>query len=69
MQKSRIVTLRFGTARQKMVLERGITPTLSRRTITCEYELQSCRGKSAGAKRPHERAPTRNPLPFRFATF
>jgi hypothetical protein len=38
------------TGRQKTVLERGTHPKLSRRT--CEYGLQSCRGKSAGvAKR------------------
>jgi hypothetical protein len=29
--------------RQKMVLERWTTPNLSRRTCTCEYELQSSR--------------------------
>jgi hypothetical protein len=34
------------------------------------YELQSCRGESAGvAKRPRERSPTRKPLTLRFANF
>jgi hypothetical protein len=45
-----------------MVLERWTNPKRSRRTCTCEYGLQSCRGKSACvAKRPRERSPTRNP--------
>ena len=61
-QNLRIVMLGFGTGRQKSVLEREMTPKVSRRTCTCEYGLQSCRGKSAGvAKRPRERSPTRNP--------
>ena len=35
---------------------------VSRRSCTCEYRLQSCRGKPAGvAIRPRERSPTRNP--------
>jgi hypothetical protein len=52
----RIVTLGFGTGRQKMALERWTTPKLSRRTCAYEYGLQSCRGKSAGvAKRPRDR--------------
>ena len=43
-------------------LERWTDPKLSRRTCTCEYVLQSCRGKSAGvARRRRERSPTRNP--------
>ena len=55
MQQSRIVTLRFGTGRQKMALERWTNPTLSRRTCTCEYGLQFGGGKSAGfAKQPRE---------------
>ena len=63
MKELRIVTLGFGTGRQKMLLERWTNPKLSRRACTCEYGLQSCRGKSAGvAKRPRERSPTRNPL-------
>jgi hypothetical protein len=54
-QKLRIVTQATGMARQRMVLERGTSPKLSRRTCTCEYGLQPCRGKSAGvAKRPRE---------------
>jgi hypothetical protein len=37
-------------------------PKRSRRTCTCEYGLQPCRGKSAGvSKLPRERSPTRNP--------
>jgi hypothetical protein len=41
-----------------MVLERRTNPKLSRHTCTCEYGLQSCRGKPAGvAKRPRERSP------------
>jgi hypothetical protein len=59
------VTLRSGTGRQKMGLERWTYPKLSRRTCTCENGLQSCRGESAGvAKRPRERSPTRNPSRF-----
>jgi hypothetical protein len=62
MKKLRIVTLGVGTGRQKMVLERGANPTLSRRTCSPRYGLQSGRGESAGvAKRPRERSPTRNP--------
>jgi hypothetical protein len=66
MQKLRIVTLGFGTARQKRVLERRTNPTLSRRSCSPRYGLQSCRGKSAGvAKRPRELiSPTRNPLRY-----
>jgi hypothetical protein len=64
----RVLTLTWvWHARQKLVLERWTNPKLPRRTCSCEYGLQSCRGKSAGsAKRPRERSPTRNPL--RFAT-
>jgi hypothetical protein len=61
MQKLRIVTLqvlvRFGTGRQKTVLERWTKPIRSRRTCSSPwYGLQSCwRGKSAGVtKRPRE---------------
>jgi hypothetical protein len=39
-QKLRIVTQATGMARQRMVLERGTSPKLSRRTCTCEYGLQ-----------------------------
>jgi hypothetical protein len=47
------------TARQKTALERWTNPKLSRRTCTCEYGLQCCRGESAGvAKPPRERSPT-----------
>ena len=57
-EKLRIATLKFGTGAHKMVLERGTNPKRSRRTCTCEYGLQSCRGKSAGvARRPRERNP------------
>jgi hypothetical protein len=35
MRKLRIVTLRFGTGRERMVLERWTNPKLSRRTCTC----------------------------------
>jgi hypothetical protein len=48
MRKLRIVTLRFGTARQKMVLERWTNPKPQRRTRSSRYEVPSCRGKSAG---------------------
>jgi hypothetical protein len=51
----RIVTLRFGTGRQRMGLERWTNPKLSRRACTCEYRLRSCRGKSAGLENPHVR--------------
>jgi hypothetical protein len=46
-----------------MVLERGTNPTLSRRTCSPRYGLQSSGSKSAAgvAKRPRERSPTRNP--------
>jgi outer membrane biosynthesis protein TonB len=61
--KLRIVTL--GTGRQKRLLERWTNLKHSRRTCTCECELRSWRGKSAGvAKRPRERSPTRNPLRY-----
>ena len=68
-QKLRIVTLRFGAVRQKMVLERWTNPKRSRRTCICEFGLPSCRGKSAGvAKRPRERSISHpKPPPFRFA--
>jgi hypothetical protein len=47
-----------------MGLERWTNPKRSRPTCTCEYGLQSRRGKSAGvAKRACERSPTRNPYP------
>jgi hypothetical protein len=49
----------FGTGRQKMVLERGTPPKLSRRTCSPRYGLQSWRRISASvAKRPRERSPT-----------
>ena len=40
-----------GAGRQKMALERGTNPKLSRRTCTCEYWLQSCLERSAGSRR------------------
>jgi hypothetical protein len=50
-----IARLGSGATRQKLALERGANPKLSRRTCTWEYEPQSRRGKSAGvAKRPRE---------------
>jgi hypothetical protein len=42
MCKLRIGRLGFGTGRQKPALERGTTPTLSRRTCIPPYGLQSC---------------------------
>ena len=54
---------RSGLARgdRKWSLNEGHIPN-QRRTRTCEYGLQPCRGESAGvAKRPRERPPTRNP--------
>jgi hypothetical protein len=52
-----------------MVLERGTDPKRSRRTYACEYELQSCRGKSVGVtRRPRELISHPKPLPSRFAT-
>ena len=60
--KLRIATLRFGTGRHRMVLERWTHPKPRRRTCSLQYGLPSCRGESAGvAKRPRERSPTRNP--------
>jgi hypothetical protein len=65
-QKLRIGLLGFGSGRQKMVLERGKNPKLSRRTCTREYGLQSLRGKSAGVtKRRRERSPTEG-NPYRY---
>jgi hypothetical protein len=63
MQMLRIATLKigFGTGRQRMVHERETNPKLSRRTCTCGYGLQSCRGESGVANRPREPPPTRNP--------
>jgi hypothetical protein len=72
MEEVRIVTQRFGTGEQKTVLELGTNPKFSRRTCTCEYGLQACRGESAGvAKPPRERAISHpKPLvPLRFAAF
>jgi hypothetical protein len=67
--KLRIVTCGFGTARQKMALERWTNPKPQRSTRSPRYGVPSCRGESAGvAKRPRERPPTRNPYPLRFAT-
>jgi hypothetical protein len=52
MQKLRIVTLGFGTSRQKMPLERWTNLKLSRCTCSHRHGLRPCRGKSAGvAKR------------------
>jgi hypothetical protein len=60
--KLRIVTLGFGTARQKMVLERGTNPKHPRRTCSSRYGVPSWRGKSAGvAKRPRVRSPEEIP--------
>ena len=42
LSKLRIVALGFGTARQKMGLERCTTPTLSRCTCSPRYGLQPC---------------------------
>jgi hypothetical protein len=68
-QSLRIVSIRFGTGRQKMVLERWTKPKPQRRTCSPRYGVPSCRGKSAGvAHRPRERPPTRNPTRSRFAT-
>jgi hypothetical protein len=51
-----------------MALERWGNPKLALRACTCEYGLQSWRGKSAGvAKRPREESP--DTLTLRFATF
>jgi hypothetical protein len=50
MQKLRIVTPRFGTGRQKLVLERWTNPKLPRRTCTCEHGLQSCRGNRRASR-------------------
>jgi hypothetical protein len=62
MKQLRIVTLRFGTGRQRMVLEPWTHPKPQRRTCSAQYEVPSCRGKSAGvAKRLGEGSPTRNP--------
>jgi hypothetical protein len=55
-KKLRIVAFGFGAGRQKMVLGRWTNLKRSPCTCTCEYGLQSCRGKSADvAKRPRER--------------
>jgi hypothetical protein len=57
----RIVTLGFGTARQRMVLERWTNTKPQRCTRSPRYGVRSCGGESAGvAKRPRERSPPRN---------
>ena len=57
-----IVNRNIGFGTEKLALERGTNPKLSRRMCTCEYGLQSCRGKSAGvAKRPRELSPSEIP--------
>jgi hypothetical protein len=62
MQKLRIVTIRFGTARKKLALERWTHPKPQRRKCSPLYEVPSCRGKSAGvAKRPREHYPPKIP--------
>jgi hypothetical protein len=66
MKESRIVTLRFGTARQRMALERWTSPTLSRRTCSprsTEYHRVegNRRARIGVAKQPRARSPTRNP--------
>jgi hypothetical protein len=48
MQKFAIVTSGFGTARQKLALERWTHSKLSRCTCSPRYGVPSCRGKSAG---------------------
>jgi hypothetical protein len=48
-KKLRIVTYGFGTARQKMALERGTNRKPQRRTCSPRCGEPSCRGKSAGA--------------------
>jgi hypothetical protein len=50
-KKLRIVTLGFGTGRQKMALERGTTPKRSRRACSRRYGLHSWGGESAGVAR------------------
>jgi hypothetical protein len=67
MQKLRIVTLGFGTARQKMVLERWTNPKPQRRTRSPRYGIPSSRGKPAGVAyfsrdlQPGVRISTQNP--------
>jgi hypothetical protein len=62
MRKLRIVTLGFGTARQRMALERWTSPKPPRRTRSPRHGVPSCGGKSAGvAKRPRARSPTETP--------
>jgi hypothetical protein len=48
MEKLRIVTLRFGTARQRMVLERWTNSKPQRSARSIRYEVPPCRGGSAG---------------------
>jgi hypothetical protein len=53
-----VVGLPLGFGTTEYALDRWTNPKLSRRTCTCEYGLQSWRGKSAGVvKRPRERSP------------
>jgi hypothetical protein len=55
MKTLRIGRLGFDTGRQKRFLERWTNPTLSRRTRSFRYGVQSCRGESTGvAQRPRE---------------
>jgi hypothetical protein len=63
-QKLRIVTLRFGSGRQKMALERWTNPKLSRRACSPRYGVQHWRGKSAdAAKRRREHISHPKPPP------
>jgi hypothetical protein len=57
----------FGTGQQKMALERGTTPKLSRRACSPRCGLHSCRGKSAGVAKPAAISHPK-PLTRRFAT-
>jgi hypothetical protein len=61
------LVLGFGASDRKGALERWTNhQTFAAYTCTCEYELPSCRGKSAGVtKRPRERSPTRNDVTIR----
>jgi hypothetical protein len=61
-EKLRLVTLAFGTARQRMALGRWTNPKPQRRTRSPRYGLPSCRGKSAPTRNPNVTIRTFSPL-------
>jgi hypothetical protein len=60
----RIVTLRFGTGRQRMLLERWTNPQVLRRSCTCEYNRVE-QNRRASRNGLVSSSPTRNPVTIR----